>query len=526
MKQFKFAWLAFMVSMMAFAFASCADDDEVKDVSVTGVTVSPSTLELKVGTTGTLTAEVAPAGATKKGVAWTSSDEKVATVDNGTVTAVAEGTATITVKTDDGGFTAAATVTVTKDVPPFDESKYHFDLFLTVDKHGGMSSKNTTIVNSTATLNASAGLISVVREGAELGYYTMESISKGKYYYQVYSPKGTGSGDRFVKYQIKDNKVQVVQEQPFKANTFNARSYTHAWIDDNTLVIMSANGDKTKIIWTKLNANDMTIIDEGEFNEITVPEGWEFLTTSGILTYRQADNKLFYFYYAKRNKDASNPMRATNEPNFRVAVIDPATMAVESQSISPVTSEMAGSAYGELMQNSVMYDEAGNLYLACFEDTDSMEKGMLLRINAGETEFDPSYNGYKDADGKLLTVQYIGNNKAFIYARNDNAPSVTVGGKTIKPTAIDGYSHYYAILDLATGEKTRMSYNGKELAYSGGRFSQRSVIFNNKVYFGTNTKDDQNSIMYIYDIETGNIEKGAEVDGGFFFDMIRVIEND
>ena len=196
-------------------------------------------------------------------------------------------------------------------------------------------------------------------------------------------------------------------------------------------------------------------------------------------------------------------------------------MKVEKQSVCPVESEMAGSAYGELMQNTVMYDEAGNLYIAAFQDED-IEKGMLLRIKAGETEIDPDYNGYKDSDGKLLTVQYLGNNKAFIYARNDKAPAV---GK-LKPTDIDGYSHYYAILDLATGEKSRMSFGGKELAYSGGRFSQRSVIFNNKVYFGTNTKEDKNSIMYIYDIESGNVEKGAEVDGGFFFDMIRVIEND
>ena len=201
-------------------------------------------------------------------------------------------------------------------------------------------------------------------------------------------------------------------------------------------------------------------------------------------------------------------------------------MKVEEQSVSPVEAEMAGSAYGELMQDCVMYDEVGNLYLACFVETDTMEKGMLLRINAGETKFDPSYNGYKNADGKLLTVQYMGNNKAFIYARNDNAPTVEIGGKLVGPTKIDGYSHYYAILDLATGEKTRMSFGGKELAYSGGRFSQRSVIFNNKVYFGTNTKEDDNSIMYIYDIKSGNVEKGAEVDGRFFFDMIRVVEND
>ena len=318
----------------------------------------------------------------------------------------------------------------------------------------------------------------------------------------------------------------MVQERPVKSNTYKARSYTHAWLDDNTLLIMASNGDNSKIIWTKLNTADMSILAEGELEGIGVPEGWESLTTSGILTYRQTDNKLFYFYYAKRKKDSGNPMRATKESNFRVAVINPESMKVEEQSVSPVEAEMAGSAYGDLMQDCVMYDEVGNLYLACFVETDTMEKGMLLRINAGETKFDPSYNGYKNADGKLLTVQYMGNNKAFIYARNDNAPTVEIGGKPVGPTKIDGYSHYYAILDLATGEKTRMSFGGKELAYSGGRFSQRSVIFNNKVYFGTNTKEDDNSIMYIYDIKSGNVEKGAEVDGRFFFDMIRVVEND
>lgn len=41
-----------------------------------------------------------------------------------------------------------------------------------------------------------------------------------------------------------------------------------------------------------------------------------------------------------------------------------------------------------------------------------------------------------------------------------------------------------------------------------------------------NTKEDANAVIYIYDIKTGNVEKGAEVDGRFNFDMIRVIEND
>ena len=101
------------------------------------------------------------------------------------------------------------------------------------------------------------------------------------------------------------------------------------------------------------------------------------------------------------------------------------------------------------------------------------------------------------------------------YVRNDS-----------QGTKIDSYSHYYVIVNLSTGQSERLKYNGKEIAYSGGRSSQRSVIFNNKAYIGVNTKDDANSIIYIYDIKTGSVEKGAEVDGSFFFDMIRVIEND
>lgn len=507
MKKFKFTLLAFMTALISFTFTACSEDDDLKDVSVTGVTIAPTTLTLKTGTTGTLTATVIPEKATVTSVSWSSSDNDVATVEKGVVTAVAEGTATITAKTDDGGFLATCEVTVTSDAPAFDESRYHFDLFLTVGKHGGMSSKNTTVVNSINKLTADMGTITVKGEGTELGDYSMESISKGKYYYQIPS-----SNDRFEKYQIKNNQIVMVASCPFKTNTYKVRSYTHAWLDDNTLVILSANGKKTNVIWTKLNTETMSIIDEGELN-ISVPEGYDNLTSSGILTYRKADNKLFYFYYGKTA--STSPVGATNELKFRTAVIAPATMEVEQRLVSPVNSEMAGSAYGELMQNSVMYDEAGNLYLAAFTEENDMEKGMLLRINAGQFEFDASYNGYKDADGKLMTVQYLGNNKALAYARHDASG-----------TKIDSYSHYYSIVDLATGERTRLSYNGKEIAYSGGRFSQRSVIFNEKAYIGVNTEADANAIIYIYDSKTGSVEKGAEVAGEFYFDMIRVVEND
>ena len=85
-------------------------------VPATGVALDKTEATMKIGETLTLTATVTPDDATDKSVTWSSSDDKIATVDeDGTVTAVAEGEAVITVKTTDGGYTAECKVTV-KDV--------------------------------------------------------------------------------------------------------------------------------------------------------------------------------------------------------------------------------------------------------------------------------------------------------------------------------------------------------------------------------------------------------------------------
>ena len=82
-------------------------------VSVTGVTLDKSELSLFPGESETLTATVAPNDATNKTVTWKSSNDDVATVTDGKVIAVKAGTATITVTTADGGYTASCNVTVT-----------------------------------------------------------------------------------------------------------------------------------------------------------------------------------------------------------------------------------------------------------------------------------------------------------------------------------------------------------------------------------------------------------------------------
>lgn len=101
------------IALFGSAFTACkSDDDGDDDVSVTGVSLDKTSAELEVGGTRTLTKTIEPANATNQNVSWSSSNVEVATVENGTVTAKAVGTADIIVTTEDGGKTATCTVTV------------------------------------------------------------------------------------------------------------------------------------------------------------------------------------------------------------------------------------------------------------------------------------------------------------------------------------------------------------------------------------------------------------------------------
>lgn len=81
-------------------------------VPITGITLSPATLDLAVNGQETLTAAVEPADADQT-VTWTSDNPAVASVDaSGTVTGVGKGTAVVTATTADGAYQASCTVTV------------------------------------------------------------------------------------------------------------------------------------------------------------------------------------------------------------------------------------------------------------------------------------------------------------------------------------------------------------------------------------------------------------------------------
>lgn len=119
-------------------------------ILVTGVQLSKNEITLKEGDTETLEYTITPENATNKNVSWSSSDETVATVRNGMITAIKEGETTITVTTEDGNKTATCTVTVekTQDINngngSIDNNNYGANNVI----NGGSNSNNTLIPSS------------------------------------------------------------------------------------------------------------------------------------------------------------------------------------------------------------------------------------------------------------------------------------------------------------------------------------------------------------------------------------------
>lgn len=389
-----------------------------------------------------------------------------------------------------------------------------FDLYVCAVKHGGMGqNKNGTFVRQVSDLSSEADMVSFEMKGIDITQsYTMESIIRGKYYYQV--PQEATGG--FVKFHIARNTtgeeaIVVDAERPFCNNTFYPRKYTHAWLDNgSTLLILGTDADHKIVYWSKLAESDLAVKAEGTL-DIPIPAGYETLSTSGLLTVRPTDGKLFYIYLTK-------PASDDDKPATHVAVINPATMKVTADNQVPeaVMEETVSAAYGELIQTLITYDENGIMYVAGMVTIDGTKYGVLRRIKAGEETFDPDWNGFPNPEGRLLTVQYLGGGKILAYSRDE-----TLG------TKIDSRSHFYTIIDTEFCSRNRVSYQGVPLRLCSGRYSQRTAVSGRYAYIGVTEGDgaDEYPMIYIYDIVSGTVSEGRKLSKGFCFDIIRVMSS-
>ncbi len=206
--------------------ATCEVTVKAKVIAVTGITLDKTAVELTEGETATLVATVAPDNATDKTVTWSSSDEKIATVDAaGKVTAVAAGKATITAQA--GEMTATCEVTVmAKEVIEIPEEAIYFwqGAAGTAAEKGGVATGHGACEGRVNYSNA--------------GYYTISVNGK--------------------RANIETDYILITLEQELQANDqIQITGYRNKDIDANgTLYILFENGEEIdegdNMIWNNV----------------------------------------------------------------------------------------------------------------------------------------------------------------------------------------------------------------------------------------------------------------------------------
>lgn len=233
--------------------ATPGEGDEEQTVKVTGITLSQTSLSLKTGDTATLTATVLPEDATDKAVTWSTSNASVATVENGTVTAKAAGTATITAKA--GEFTASCTVTVTNPAPATIEAT---GVTLSASSLSLEIGKTATLTATVAPANATNKTVAWTSSNASIA-----TVSNG-----TVTAKAAGTATITVSTANGKTavcKVTVVKPAPTGV-TLNKKSATV--VKGKTLqlkaTVAPANASSTSVTWKSSKTSVATVSNSGK----------------------------------------------------------------------------------------------------------------------------------------------------------------------------------------------------------------------------------------------------------------------
>lgn len=192
LRRHKVLLLCFM--SLLFTASMCTPDPDVDVVSVKKITLDQTLVELKVGRTLTLTATITPEDATNKALDWTSSDESVATVEDGKVTALSIGTAAITATAKDGsGKSASCVVSVVSNPNPDEILVENITLSKTeVTLNVGETLKLTATVTPDDATDASLNWISTNEDVAMISEGEITAVAAGEAIVKAVANDGSG----------------------------------------------------------------------------------------------------------------------------------------------------------------------------------------------------------------------------------------------------------------------------------------------------------------------------------------------
>lgn len=223
----------------------------------TGITLDRTSATMDVGTALTLTATVTPNNAADKTVVWTSTNTEVATVSNGVVTSLSEGTATIRATNVNGHF-AECTVTVSASyIPTTRVTLSSSVLALRVGETFGLDAKiaplnatNKTVAWSSNNVNvasiASDGTVTAVGVGTATVTATTAD-GKTDICTVTVTLSGASSSDLSLNaalLQLKENETYALRAT---VNAVTVAGGDVAWTSSDTSVVTVVNGTVTAV---------------------------------------------------------------------------------------------------------------------------------------------------------------------------------------------------------------------------------------------------------------------------------------
>ncbi len=225
-------------------------------VEVKGISLNNTSMTLKYGTTATLTPVFTPTNATIKTVTWSSSDTSVVTVSStGVLNPIADGTATITVTSTDGGYTATCAVTV-----------IHAVTGVTLDKTSFMLKIGDPDVTLTATVAPTdATLKDIVWASSSPSIATVDASGK---------VHAVAAGTAIISATTKDGakvaKCTVTVPAVVKGISLNNTSLTLKYGTTATLtpVFTPTNATIKTVTWSSSNTSIVTVSSTGVLTPI------------------------------------------------------------------------------------------------------------------------------------------------------------------------------------------------------------------------------------------------------------------
>lgn len=301
------------------------------------------------------------------------------------------------------------------------------------------------------------------------------------------------------------------------------RRFSHAWLDDNTLVMLSSVGDKEEVSWVKVDVNKMVITAEGKL-ALPKPEEGELFNSSGLLGYRKADNMLIYPHvYMEKSKKTSMALPPKRNEIY-IAFIDASTMEVKKIDKDTRCEHLSSTSFGETRSQKTFFDSKGNFYFAAAtcnipenakKKSGTKQRSFLFRVNAGSMETDKSFDGYAQPRGKIITVFPLNDDEVLLYMQD---PDFKEKGNTDWSSKTNRYIYYW----LRCNIKTQQVEHIKDIPFSNGNFGQLVVRNGDLVSIGANVEGAPTTI-YQYNVNTRKVTKGATLADGFEIDRIQSI---